>query len=145
MKLRRAAARPELLQGEVMNEEQATEILRIVNSTSESFQSALTEEERSAIDARHEAEPETRYYPAADREQAMTEFTADALQTLADDIRSVIEQRMEKLHREALDVYYAAEELARDPANAHLIAHVEAMRLAHEKQYGYPPPPRPRV
>ena len=127
-----------------MNEEQATEILRIVNSTSESFQSALTEEERSAIDARHEAEPETRYYSAADREQAMIEFTADALQTLADDIGLVIEQRMEKLRREALDGYYAAEELSRDPAHAHLVAHVEAMRRAHEKQYGYPPPPRPR-
>jgi len=42
---------------------------------------------------------------------------------------------------DALRIYYAAEELARDPANAHLIPHVEAMRRAYEHDYGVPIPP----
>jgi hypothetical protein len=39
-------------------------------------------------------------------------------------------------------VYYIAEELAKDPAHAELIQHVEAMRKAHEKQYGKVIPPK---
>ena len=50
---------------------------------------------------------------------------------------------MEELYRKGLEVYYAAEDLARDPAHAELIPHVEAMRRAHEAQYGRPIPPRP--
>jgi len=54
----------------------------------------------------------------------------------------VLDRRMQALYRQALDVYYTAEELARDPEHAHLAAQVEAMRLAHEREYGHPPPPR---
>jgi hypothetical protein len=41
-----------------------------------------------------------------------------------------------------MEVYYSAEELARDPANAHIIPHVEAMRAAYEKDFGHPIPAR---
>mgnify|MGYP006137632743 CR=1 FL=1 len=37
-----------------------------------------------------------------------------------------------------------AEELARDPENAHLIPHVEKMREAYLSSYGRPIPPRPK-
>jgi hypothetical protein len=81
-------------------------------------------------------------YAAGSREEATAAFTRDALGTLVDDIQSVVDARTQALYRQALDVYYAAEELARDPGHAHLAEHVEAMRLAHEREYGHPPPPR---
>ncbi len=130
-----------------MNEQSAAEILRVVNDVSEEFRKTVTEEERAALDAKHANEPESAVYAAASREEAVTEFTVDALQTLADDMRLVLDQRMEKVYRQALEVYYAAEELARDPKHpehAQLVEQLAAMRLAHEKEYGAPPPPRPR-
>jgi aminopeptidase N len=125
-----------------MKEESAAEILRVLNDVSEAFRSTMTEEERAALDAKHSNDPESAAFAAGTREEAMTEFTADALQTLADDIHSVIDGRMERLYRQALDVYYAAEELARDPEHAYLAEQAEAMRRAHISEYGYPPPPR---
>jgi hypothetical protein len=64
------------------------------------------------------------------------------LEHLARQIETVIAQRMEQAYAQALHVYYVAEELSRDPANAELLPHVEAMRAAHEEQYGYPIPLR---
>jgi len=125
-----------------MKEQSAAEILRVLNDVSEAFSSTMTEAERAALDARHAGDPESAAYAAGTREEAMIEFTADALQTLADDMHSVLDARKEGLYRQALDVYYAAEELARDPEHAHLAEQVEAMRRAHISEYGYPPPPR---
>ena len=125
-----------------MNEESAAAIIRVVNDISEAFGSTMTDAERAGLEARHADEPEGAVYAAGSREEAMTEFAIDALQTLADDMRSVLDRRMEALYRQALDVYYAAEELARSPEHAQLAEQVEAMRRAHEKEYGYPPPPR---
>lgn len=42
----------------------------------------------------------------------------------------------------ALEIYYAAEELARDPEHAELIPHVARMREAYERDYGVPIPPK---
>jgi RNA-splicing ligase RtcB len=114
----------------------------VVNKVSDAFRSTVTEAERAMLDAKHASEPEGAAYVAASREEAVTEFTADALQTLADDMHSVLAARAEQLYRQALEVYYRAEELARDPEHANLIEEVKAMRLAHEKEYGFPPPPR---
>jgi hypothetical protein len=125
-----------------MNQEAAAEILRVVNGMSEAFQSTLTDEERAALDARHANEPDVAIYTAVSREEATVEFTVDALGTVIDDLQSVLDGRAQALYRQALDVYYTAEELARDPEHAHLAEQVEAMRLAHEKEYGHPPPPR---
>jgi hypothetical protein len=125
-----------------MSEESAADILRVANDMTEAFRSTVTEEERAALDAKHANEPESAVCAAGSREEAMTEFTIDALQALADDMQSVLDRRMETLYQRSLDVYYAAEELARQPEHAHLVEHVEAMRRAHEKEYGVPPPPR---
>ena len=62
------------------------------------------------------------------------------LRSLATDVRSAIEYAHAQATEKALQVYYAAEELARDPAHADLIPHVEAMRKAYEKSYGKPIP-----
>ena len=73
---------------------------------------------------------------------ALPEFAADGLGELASEMQMIIGQRAEKLYREALEVYYVAEELARDPAHEELIPHVEAMRQSHERDYGVPIPLR---
>ena len=125
-----------------MNEQQSEEVLGVLNSVSQMFRSAVTKEERAALDARHVDEPEMTHYPAASREEAMLQFTADALKTFADDMGSVLDQRVDRLYHQALEVYYQAEELSREPEHEHLIAHVEAMRRAHEKEYGCLPPPQ---
>ena len=125
-----------------MNQETAAEVLRAVNAMTEAFQCTVTDDERAALDAKHATEPETAVYAATSPEEALVDFTIDALGTLAADMQSVIDGRMQSLYQQALDVYYTAEELARDPEHAHLAAHVEAMRLAHEREYGHPPPPR---
>jgi hypothetical protein len=125
-----------------MNEEQAMEVLRIINSMSEAFQQTVTDEERAALLAREADQPQTVQYAAASREDAMVEFAADALRTVADDMDLVLTQRRERFYREAMEIYYTAEELSRQPEHARLIEHVEAMRRAHIAEYGYPPPPR---
>lgn len=65
---------------------------------------------------------------------------ADGLERLTVELSDALDRAVAKLRADALRVYYAAEELARDPANAHLIPHVEAMRRAYEHDYGEPIP-----
>jgi hypothetical protein len=67
---------------------------------------------------------------------------ADGIEQLIAELSGAIEGARAKALDEALRIYYAAEELARDPANAHLIPHVEAMRQAFEHDYGVPIPPK---
>jgi hypothetical protein len=67
---------------------------------------------------------------------------AASIEQLAAELRDALDREHERVLANALRVYYAAEELARDPANAHLIPHVEAMRQAFERDYGKPIPPR---
>jgi hypothetical protein len=73
-----------------MNERQSEEVLFVLDNVSERFRSTVTEEERAALDAKHADEPQMAHYPAGSREEAMLEFTADALQTLADDMDAVL-------------------------------------------------------
>jgi len=68
---------------------------------------------------------------------------ADAVEAMSDDLEAAIDEAHVKLLAQCLEVYYAAEELSRDPANAHLIPHVEEMRRAFEQAYGKAIPPRP--
>ena len=42
----------------------------------------------------------------------------------------------------ALEIYYVAEELAKQPENAHLIKHVEEMQRAYQAEFGKPIPPK---
>ena len=67
---------------------------------------------------------------------------AEGLQSLADDISAGVEQKRARLLEQVLEIYYKAEELARDPEHADLIPHVERMRAAYERDYGRPIPPR---
>ena len=70
---------------------------------------------------------------------------AEALDSLATDLSAAIERKRAEATEKALEIYYAAEELARDPAHAELIPHVEEMRRAYQKQYGKPIPPKPKA
>jgi len=123
------------------------EVLRLVGEASAAFETWLSEEGRQAREARKgEDAPPALVYPADQREQALHEFellsAAEALGTLADEIQAECDRRMEAAYRAALEIYYKAEELARDPEHAELIPHVAAMRTAHEAQYGKPIPAR---
>ena len=70
---------------------------------------------------------------------------AEGLQSLADDLSAVIAQKRARLEEQALEVYYTAEELARDPEHADLIPLVERMRQAYQNDYGRPIPPRKKA
>ncbi|HYK03257.1 MAG TPA: hypothetical protein VE974_15975 [Thermoanaerobaculia bacterium] len=66
----------------------------------------------------------------------------DALESLAGDLSAVIDQKRARLEEQALEVYYTAEELARDPEHADLIPVVERLRQAYQNDHGKPIPPR---
>jgi len=68
---------------------------------------------------------------------------AEGLENLADDLSAAIEKKRAEAVQKALQIYYAAEEAARDPANAHLIPHLQQMREAYERDFGRPIPPKP--
>lgn len=67
---------------------------------------------------------------------------ADGLSSLADDLSAAIDEARKSATAKALEIYYTAEELARDPQHADLIPHVERMRAAYESEHGRPIPPR---
>jgi hypothetical protein len=122
-------------------------VLRVVSETTATFEASLTPEERLAMQSRkRDDQPPELVYSVDERDQAMSDFealaAADALEALAGEIQFVVDRKMEKGYRQALEVYYTAEELARDPEHAELVPHVEAMRQAHEAQYGRPIPPK---
>jgi len=66
----------------------------------------------------------------------------DGVESLARDVSAVAAQKRAEVLEMALRVYYAMEEAARDPANAHLIEEVEKMRAAYERDFGKPIPPK---
>jgi isochorismate hydrolase len=76
--------------------------------------------------------------------QSMQDFeletVAEALETMVEETGAVIEALEESLFEQALDIYYAAEELARDPEHAHLVEQVEKMRRSYEAEEGRPIP-----
>ena len=123
------------------------EVLRVVGEAGAAFETWLSEEGRQARNARKGDDvASTLVYPADQREQALHEFeilgAAEALHTLAEELQEECDRRMEAAYRAALEIYYKAEELARDPAHAELVPQVAAMRAAHEAQYGKPIPPK---
>ena len=117
----------------------AEELLKVANQASAAFQATMSEAESASLAAAPPAPPA---HSTMNSEDALLEFAADAVGELAAEMRTIIDQRMEKVYQDALEVYYATEELARDPANAHLIPHLEAMRRGHERDYGRAIPPR---
>ena len=73
--------------------------------------------------------------------QSMEDFEmltlAEALESLAEDARAVADGANKALLENALNIYYAAEELSHDPEHAELIPQVEDMRRAYESHYGH--------
>ena len=77
---------------------------------------------------------------------AMADFETaalmEAIESMADGIAAGVAEKQKKLLEQALEIYYTAEELAKNPENANLIPHLEEMRRAYMNQYGKPIPPR---
>jgi len=122
--------------------------MRVLAEAEQMIDETLTDEERQAVALlrrKIEHGPEG-LYAAGEDAQAAEDFdllaTADALESLAAKVRAVVEYKEAKLYQDALAVFYATEELSKDPANAHLREHVEKMRASHERQYGKPIPPK---
>jgi len=85
----------------------------------------------------------TKLPPSGD---AMADFETaaviEALESLADDVHAGIEEKRAKMIEKALEIYYAAEELAKQPEHADLIKHVEEMQRAYMSEFGKPIPPK---
>jgi len=70
------------------------------------------------------------------------ETLADALESFAGEISDSIETARDEAVAGALEIYYAADELAKDPEHAHLIPLVEQMRESYRRDYGTDIPER---
>jgi hypothetical protein len=79
-------------------------------------------------------------------EEAMKTFEmlalADGLESFAGELRTAIDEAQQTLMENAMNVYYAAEELIKDPEHAHLIPYVEQMRAIYLRDFGTEIPPR---
>jgi hypothetical protein len=82
----------------------------------------------------------------ATSEEAMEIFEletlADALDSFAGEITDSIETAQQQAMAGALEIYYAAVELAKDPEHAHLIPYVEQMRAVYRRDFGTEIPER---
>jgi len=81
-------------------------------------------------------------FPAETEQDFEDAAVIDALQSLIGDVEAIVRKKEARLLEDALKIYYITEEPARDPANAHLIPHVEKMRRAYEREFGEPIPPK---
>jgi hypothetical protein len=71
---------------------------------------------------------------------------ADGLSALSQELSEAIDTMQEKALRDALGIYYAAEDLIKDPAHVdEVMPHFEAMRRAYIDTYGSPPPKKEDV
>ena len=116
-------------------------VLRIVSDIQTTFDASLTPEERAALPQQSlPAADRPPVYSVYEQERALEEFAlttaAESLELVAGQVEALIEHKLAATYRMALDVYYEAEKLSRDPEHAHLVEHVENMRRAHQEQYG---------
>jgi hypothetical protein len=70
------------------------------------------------------------------------ETLADALESFAGEVSEAVETAQQKAMAQALEIYYAAEKLAKDPEHAHLIPIVEQMRAIYRRDFGADIPKR---
>ena len=96
---------------------------------------------RPAIDGRASA---LDGMPLGDEQDFEYASLTDALESFQADLGAALDRKRAQLTAEVMKIYYAAEEAARDPENAHLIEYVERMREAYQRQYGRPIPPKPK-
>jgi len=125
----------------------AAAVLRVVSEASAAFDATRTAEERQTWNVRDtDGAMPAPVYSTSERDEALSDFetlaAADALIALAEEIEADCQRREQELYLACLEAYYTAEELSRDPQQAHLLPHVEAMRKAHETQYGKEIPPQ---
>jgi hypothetical protein len=66
----------------------------------------------------------------------------EGIESVRREVSAAVEAAEEKLLNDAMNVYFAAEELSRDPEHANLIDHVKQMREAYQQSYGTPIPTR---
>src|SRR4029079_9917531 len=81
-------------------------------------------------------------FEAASLEDFELLTVADALAELSAQISDSVAFAREQALAEALKIYYAAEELAKDPAHADLIPHLEEMRQDYQRDFGVAIPPQ---
>ena len=83
----------------------------------------------------------------ADSEEAMELFEMEtlavALESFAEEVSAAVDDAQQKAMAEAMKIYYAAEELAKDPEHAHLIPYVEQMRAIYRRDFGKDIPKKP--
>ena len=65
----------------------------------------------------------------------------DALESMAADVEATVEKLRARTIEAVLEIYYIAENLAQDPANANLLPYVQELRDAYERAFGTPIPP----
>ncbi|HEV7489060.1 MAG TPA: hypothetical protein VGQ65_25600 [Thermoanaerobaculia bacterium] len=70
------------------------------------------------------------------------ETLADALETFAGEISDSIETARDQAVAGALEIYYAAAELAKEPEHSHLIPIVEQTRESYRRDFGREIPER---
>lgn len=73
-------------------------------------------------------------------EDLVWDAALEALESTMAEVEAVVQAKKQRLFEKVLDIYYAIEEATRDPENAHLIPHLEAMRAAYLRDYGHPIP-----
>lgn len=73
-------------------------------------------------------------------EDLVWDAALEALESTMAEVEAVAQAKKQRLFEKVLDIYYAIEEATRDPENAHLIPHLEAMRAAYLRDYGHPIP-----
>lgn len=124
-------------------------LMKILVEADKMVESGLTEDERAAVAALRQRveENEPLFYAAGGEDAKASEdfdllASADALESLAAKVRAAVAIKEAKIYEHALEVFYATEELSKDPANAHLVEQVKKMREAHQKSYGKPIPPK---
>ena len=132
-----------------MKTEHAEAVIELVQKISAAFETTMTEEELAAQRNRERDDDTSSalVYSVEQRQAAFEEFATlgamEALETMADEIHNVVDERMRKLYGDCLAVYYALEDLAaKDPENETYIHHMHEMETAHLSQYGRPIPPR---
>ena len=86
----------------------------------------------------------TSFVPAdeAALEQFEMETLAVALESFAGELSASVEEAQQKAMSDAMEIYYAAEELAKDPEHAHLVPYVEQMRAIYRRDFGVDIPKR---
>jgi hypothetical protein len=84
------------------------------------------------------------FVPGDDEAMEAFEMLAleDTLESLAADVHAIVEEKREALMAKVMEIYYAAEELSKDPEHADLIPQVEQMRAAYRKDFGTEIPPK---